>query len=724
MIIVCEKYRNHQEEEGLFCDLFSLETHEKVTTRILFTDQCPTDTILLSPTTLHNLSRVLNQSRELTLKTKYIFKLCDREFSPTVVKIVKIQGIKTPLFNSIPYTDVLEEVLHEYFDTDRYVYDNSVVCLDVSKYLNCKTVAISPLLKNQSKIFFHIDIVQEENIDEDGDEVDKLSLFHIKRFSSCLSLGTTLQVPLPPESKLTNFSVKTRNCLKYFERTLTTVENIYKRYQKSLIKCPDKQCLKMLVSGSQGTGSGLLCEALAGLLGYSLDTINCADLVGDTSGSSEALIKRIGVTHSNDLHTIIVLDNLEMLVHDKEKNFDERAYLALEEVLCELNSSIVVIGLCLDLLKLHPRVASLFLHHVELPALTVEDRREILLWYVARDDIILDQDLDVQKWAKLTSGFNFADLGFLLDFAQDELDDDEAAVSDDNMTAAMAAVQAARSDSLGLATIPSVKWEEVGGLEEARQEIMEAISSPAGDIRRSGILLYGPPGVGKTLLAKAVATESCQNFISVKGPELLNMYVGQSEENVRQVFVRAREAQPCVVFFDELDSLAPSRGQNGDSGGVMDRVVSSLLTQLDRLDQTEVTVIGATNRPDLVDPALLRPGRMDRMVYLGVTKEPGQKLLILQALTRSMLLASDCDLASISQKLASGLTGADLGSLVSEAAMTAIQRTVQRMEATGEQDIEARVNNQDFMEALQKLHPSVSEEELQSYEYLKQNLRK
>merc|ERR1719420_2056305 len=128
----------------------------------------------------------------------------------------------------------------------------------------------------------------------------------------------------------------------------------------------------------------------------------------------------------------------------------------------------------------------------------------------------------------------------------------------------MAAVQAARSDSLGLATIPSVKWDEVGGLEEARQEIMEAISSPAGDIRRSGILLYGPPGVGKTLLAKAVATESCQNFISVKGPELLNMYVGQSEENVRQVFVRAREAQPCVVFFDELESLAPSRGQNGE----------------------------------------------------------------------------------------------------------------------------------------------------------------
>ena len=219
-------------------------------------------------------------------------------------------------------------------------------------------------------------------------------------------------------------------------------------------------------------------------------------------------------------------------------------------------------------------------------------------------------------------------------------------------------------------------------------------------------------------------SETSHNFLSVKGPELLNMYVGQSEENVRGVFRRAREAQPCIVFFDELDSLAPARGQSGDSGGVMDRVVSSLLTQLDGLDTSEVTVLGATNRPDLVDPALMRPGRFDRSVYLGVSRDPASKLVILTALTRKMSLAASCDLEDISERLPPGLTGADLSSLVSEAAMVAIRRTIEAIETTGDKNINVSVENEDFLEALQFLRPSVSEAELKNYERLKQNLRK
>jgi peroxin-6 len=157
--------------------------------------------------------------------------------------------------------------------------------------------------------------------------------------------------------------------------------------------------------------------------------------------------------------------------------------------------------------------------------------------------------------------------------------------------------------------------------------------------KRSGILFYGPPGTGKTLLAKAIATEYSLNFFSVKGPELLNMYIGESEANVRRVFQRARDARPCVVFFDELDSVAPKRGNQGDSGGVMDRIVSQLLAELDGMSGGEdngggVFVIGATNRPDLLDPALLRPGRFDKMLYLGVSDTHEKQLTILQALTR------------------------------------------------------------------------------------------
>lgn len=182
------------------------------------------------------------------------------------------------------------------------------------------------------------------------------------------------------------------------------------------------------------------------------------------------------------------------------------------------------------------------------------------------------------------------------------------------------------SDSIGAPKIPNVSWDDIGGLASVKNDILDTIQLPlerpelfsSGLKKRSGILLYGPPGTGKTLLAKAVASSCSLNFFSVKGPELLNMYIGESEANVRRVFQRARDAQPCVIFMDELDSIAPKRGNQGDSGGVMDRIVSQLLAELDGMSGEGgkggrggegVFVMAATNRPDLLDPALLRPGR-------------------------------------------------------------------------------------------------------------------
>lgn len=209
------------------------------------------------------------------------------------------------------------------------------------------------------------------------------------------------------------------------------------------------------------------------------------------------------------------------------------------------------------------------------------------------------------------------------------------------------AVEAARknfADAIGAPKIPNVSWEDVGGLANVKDAVMETIQLPLerpelfakGMKKRSGILFYGPPGTGKTLLAKAIATEFSLNFFSVKGPELLNMYIGESEANVRRVFQRARDARPCVVFFDELDSVAPKRGNQGDSGGVMDRIVSQLLAELDGMSDGDegarggVFVIGATNRPDLLDQALLRPGRFDKLLYLGVADTHDKQLTILE----------------------------------------------------------------------------------------------
>lgn len=188
--------------------------------------------------------------------------------------------------------------------------------------------------------------------------------------------------------------------------------------------------------------------------------------------------------------------------------------------------------------------------------------------------------------------------------------------------------------------IPEVKWEDVGGLGDAKEDILQTIMLPIekpwlftnGVTPRSGLLFYGPPGTGKTLLAKAIATECKMSFISVKGPELLNMYVGESEKNVRAVFERARENLPCIVFFDELDALAPARGKSSDSSQVMDRIVAQLLTEVDGVGKKPgMFTIGATNRPDLLDSALLRTGRFDKMIYLGVAKSVEERVKIIKA---------------------------------------------------------------------------------------------
>jgi peroxin-6 len=216
------------------------------------------------------------------------------------------------------------------------------------------------------------------------------------------------------------------------------------------------------------------------------------------------------------------------------------------------------------------------------------------------------------------------------------------------------------------------------------QTIMLPIEKPhlfkSGAVQRSGLLFYGPPGTGKTLLAKAIATECQMNFISVKGPEFLNMYVGESEKNVREVFERARENLPCIVFFDELDSLAPARGKGADSSQVMDRIVAQLLTEIDGLGKRPgMFTIGATNRPDLLDSALMRTGRFDKLIYLGVAKTIEEKVKILKAQTRKMDLDEDVCFDDIARKLPPNFTGADFSALTSESYMIAVKERIEQV---------------------------------------------
>ena len=325
------------------------------------------------------------------------------------------------------------------------------------------------------------------------------------------------------------------------------------------------------------------------------------------------------------------------------------------------------------------------------------------------------------------------------------------------VASALALMRGDTKRDTGQPEIPSVLWADVGGLEQAKTQVLETLQLPlrhpelfASGLRRSGILLYGPPGTGKTLMAKAVATECRLNFFSVKGPELINMYVGQSEANVRAVFARARAARPCVVFFDELDSLAPARGRTGDGGGVMDRVVSQLLSEIDGMNsETDVFVIGATNRPDLVDPALLRPGRLDRLVYLGVDASTQHQRAILRALTRKFSLAPGLapDFESVLKFCGHTWTGADFYALCANAMLAAIKRciaekqqhqqkqqqgkkseevpltlTQNEVEVTRSDTLSAGpvVRLEDFEKAAADLTPSVSQADLVRYEALRQ----
>lgn len=213
-------------------------------------------------------------------------------------------------------------------------------------------------------------------------------------------------------------------------------------------------------------------------------------------------------------------------------------------------------------------------------------------------------------------------------------------------------------------------------------------------------------------------------FLSVKGPELINMYVGQSEENIREVFHRARSAAPCVVFFDELDSLAPSRGRSGDSGGVMDRVVSQLLAELDALHSTVgVFVIGATNRPDLLDQSLLRPGRFDKLVYVGINEDRVSQLQVLQAVLRKFRLDPAVNLEVVLDSCPAHMTGADLYALCSDAMTAAIKRKISLIDdGVDSQDSPVVVSADDFSAALENFKPSVSEQELLRYRNIQQTL--
>ncbi|BGP03261.1 Peroxisomal ATPase PEX6 [Rhodotorula toruloides] len=550
--------------------------------------------------------------------------------------------------------------------------------------------------------------------------------------------------------------------------------------------------LTALLKGALGSGKRNLIRSVARRAGVGLLELDCFDLLGESDAKTEGRLRALAVDKALACAPVVlVLRNVEALARKSqamETGQEPPMTTVLRDCFATIRDGwkasghpVVVVATTTDVEKVPTGVLGLFKEEIGIQAPAEPERLAILRNLTASD--IISPDVSLRSLAVQTAALVANDLVDLVRRARAAAAERvlELASSTDATTpapsladiahagvaltsldfnSALEKARSAYSESIGAPKIPNVTWDDVGGLANVKSDILDTIQLPLehpelfadGLKKRSGILLYGPPGTGKTLLAKAVATSCSLNFFSVKGPELLNMYIGESEANVRRVFQRARDAKPCVVFMDELDSVAPKRGNQGDSGGVMDRIVSQLLAELDGMSEgkggNDVFVIGATNRPDLLDPALLRPGRFDRMLYLGVSNTHQAQLNIIQALTRKFKLAPETDLAKLAEKCTFNLTGADFYALCSDAMLKAMTRKAEEVDkriaelnaqppySTGETppltpqyylaematpaEIEVLVAQQDFDAALAELVPSVSQAEMNHYKTVQQ----
>ena len=504
----------------------------------------------------------------------------------------------------------------------------------------------------------------------------------------------------------------------------------------------------VLLHGPPGTGKTLLARAVASETNANFLSIGGPEIMSKYYGESEERLRDVFKEAQENAPSIIFIDEIDSIAPKREEvtgEVEKRVTSQLLSLMDGLQSrgKVVVIGATNRPNAIDPalRRPGRFDREIEIGVPDRDGRLEVL--EIHTRGMPLAEDVDLKKLADVTHGFVGADLESLAKEAAiralrrilPEINLEAQSIPGDilnKIIVKMADFQDALKEIEPsamrevLVEIPDISWDQVGGLQDVKEELREAVEWPLkypdlfaqlNATPPKGLLLYGPPGTGKTLLAKAVAHESESNFISVKGPELLNKFVGESEKAVREVFRKARQASPCIIFFDEIDSVAPIRGSSMGDSNVTERVISQFLTEMDGLEELRnVVIIAATNRPDIIDSALLRPGRFDRLLFVPPPDLEARKQ-IFKIHTRKTPMTDDVNLDEMARKT-DGYTGADIASVANTAVMLALREHISK--AKDPEDAKKRakglkVARRHFEEALQKIKP-MSGEELKMYE--------
>jgi transitional endoplasmic reticulum ATPase len=512
----------------------------------------------------------------------------------------------------------------------------------------------------------------------------------------------------------------------------------------------------VILHGPPGTGKTLLAKAVANETNANFYTIGGPEIMSKFYGESEERLRNVFQEAQKNAPSIIFIDELDSIAPKREEVSGEVERRIVAQLLSLMDGlkargKVVVIGATNRINAIDPalRRPGRFDREIELGVPDRDGRLDIL--QIHTRGMPLEKDVNLERLADITHGFVGADLHALAKEAAiralrrilPEIDLSAESIPADILNKIIVKMQ----DFIDVVNemepsamrevfveVPDVKWEDIGGLETIKQELREAVEWPlkyqgmfayADATPPKGILLYGPPGTGKTLMAKATANESEANFISIKGPELLSKWVGESEKGVREIFRKARQAAPCIIFFDELDAIAPVRGADFGDSHVTERVISQLLTELDGLEVlTNVIVIAATNRPDIIDSALLRPGRFDRLLYVPPPDYKSRKQII-HIHTKKKPLADDTNIDNLATKM-DGYTGADIAAVASAAVMLALREHISKYGKPQEAESHAKelkIHMRHFEEAMKKIRP-LSTQELDMYKMISERFER